>query len=95
MVDRGLLGKKEGIVVSAKMNKTAVVEVERLYIHKLYGKAIKTTKKFSAHDEDNKCSVGDKVIIASTKPISKTKNWRVEKIIGKKRIIKEDDTSTN
>ncbi|MDP2960401.1 MAG: 30S ribosomal protein S17, partial [candidate division Zixibacteria bacterium] len=56
-----------------KMDKTAVVSVERLYIHSLYGKAIKSMKKYSAHDENNKCQIGDKVIIASIKPISKTK----------------------
>ena len=94
MQDRGVLTKKEGIVLSAKMNKTAVVAVERLSMHKLYRKAIKTIKKFSAHDEENKCKAGDKVIITSIRPVSKTKRWRVEKIIGKKAVT-ENDTSTN
>lgn len=95
MQDRGLLSKKEGIVVGTKMNKTAVVAVETRYIHKLYGKVIKAIKKFNSHDEEGKCKVGDKVVIVSTRPLSKTKNWRVETIISKNRAIKENDTSSN
>ncbi len=67
----------EGTVVSAKMDKTIVVEVERTYMHPLYKKFLKTTKKYHAHDENNSAKVGDIVKIRETKPISKTVTWEV------------------
>ena len=67
----------EGTVVSAKMDKTIVVEVERTYMHHLYKKFLKTTKKYHAHDENNSAKVGDIVKIRETKPISKTVTWEV------------------
>lgn len=70
----------EGIVVSDKMKKTAVVRVDGLKMHKKYKKYFKTSKKFKAHDENNDYHIGDKVIIEETRPISKDKCWR---IIGK------------
>ena len=97
MKDRGQLRVKEGIVVSKKADKTAVVAVERLFVHELYGKAVKRLKRFNCHDEENKTHEGDKVLIAETRPVSKTKRWRVLKITGHKRLKKEkeNDTGTN
>ena len=67
----------EGIVVSTKMDKTIVVEVERKYMHPLYKKFLKSTKKYHAHNENDAIKVGDTVKIRETKPISKTKTWEV------------------
>jgi small subunit ribosomal protein S17 len=72
-----------GLVVSDKMDKTVVVAVEDFVRHSLYGKAVKRTKKFKAHDEENQCSIGDKVRIMETRPISKDKRWRLVNIIEK------------
>ena len=67
----------QGIVVSDKMDKTVIVEVERLVMHLLYKKFIRRSKKYSAHDENNACEVGDVVSIRECKPISKNKRWDV------------------
>ena len=72
-----------GTVVSDKMDKTVVVLVERLVQHKLYKKYIKRRAKFAAHDENNASRVGDKVLITQSRPLSKTKRWRVTQIIEK------------
>jgi len=72
---------REGLVVSDKMDKTAVVAVVRLKRHPLYGRVQRVTKKFQAHDENNECKVGDRVRIMETRPISKHKNWRVLQIV--------------
>ncbi len=72
---------RTGFVVSNKMDKSVVVAVERIFRHPLYLKTMKKTDKYIAHDEKNECKIGDKVIIEETRPISKTKNWRVEKIL--------------
>ena len=72
-----------GRVVSDKMDKTIVVAVEDFVRHPLYGKAVKRTKKFKAHDENNECTIGDKVRIAETRPLSKDKNWRLVRIVEK------------
>ncbi len=82
-MERGIRKTRVGFVVSDKMNKTVVVAVERLVKHPLYKKFIKQTSKFKAHDEDNTCAVGDKVKIMETRPLSKTKRWRVVEIIEK------------
>lgn len=74
-----------GTVVSDKMDKTVVVEVARQFPHRLYGKIIKRTKKFKAHDEENSCGVGDIVRIMETRPFSKHKRWRVVTILEKAR----------
>jgi small subunit ribosomal protein S17 len=74
---------RTGVVVSDKMDKTIVVAVERLMRHPLYGKIIKRTKKFKAHDENNECRVGDVVTIMETRPLSRHKRWRLVKIIRK------------
>ncbi len=70
-----------GRVVSDKMNKTATVLVERQIQHPLYGKFIKRSSKFHAHDEDNACHVGDLVLIEECRPISRSKAWRVVKVL--------------
>nr|WP_073152049.1 30S ribosomal protein S17 [Paramaledivibacter caminithermalis] len=81
MVERGRRKVRVGRIVSDKMEKTAVVAVEEFVRHPLYGKAVKRTKKFKAHDENNECRIGDKVRIMETRPLSKDKRWRVAEII--------------
>ena len=79
-------GKKRqmvGTVVTDKMDKTIVVLVETLVKHRLYQKYIKRHTKFKAHDKDNTCRVGDKVAITESRPLSKTKKWRVSRIVQK------------
>ncbi len=72
-----------GVVSSSKMDKTITVKVERKLKHPKYGKFVKKTKKFHAHDETNQCGVGDVVKIMETRPLSKTKRWRLVEIIEK------------
>jgi small subunit ribosomal protein S17 len=72
---------KVGRVVSTKMDKTVVVVVENTITHRLYLRHLKRTKKFHAHDEENRCNVGDVVEIVSSRPLSKTKRWRVREIL--------------
>jgi small subunit ribosomal protein S17 len=72
---------KVGRVVSNKMDKTVVVTVEETVTHRLYHRYLKKTKKFHAHDEENQCNVGDTVEIVSSRPLSKTKRWRVREIV--------------
>ncbi|MDR1778312.1 MAG: 30S ribosomal protein S17 [Clostridiales Family XIII bacterium] len=83
MTDRNNRKTRVGIVVSDKMDKTITVAVEDFVRHSLYGKAVKRTKKFKAHDEENQCNVGDKVRIMETRPISKDKRWRLVGIVEK------------
>ena len=80
---RTLRKEKTGIVVSNKMNKSIVVTVERKVKHPKYGKFIKKTSTFMAHDENNECGIGDLVTIAETRPLSKNKNWRLKQVIEK------------
>jgi len=70
-----------GRVTSDKMDKTIVVEVERLQRHRLYGKVLKRTKKYMAHDEENTCRIGDLVRIVESRPLSRRKHWVVEQIM--------------
>jgi len=72
---------KTGRVASNKMNKTIVVEVESVVRHRLYGRTLRLTKHFKAHDEDNRCEVGDTVIIAESRPISREKHWVLQQIL--------------
>ncbi len=72
-----------GRVVSDKMNKTIVVAVETFVRHPLYGKSVKRTTKFKAHDEENQCGIGDRVRIMETRPLSKDKRWRLDEVIEK------------
>ena len=81
MVVRNLRKTRIGVVTSNKMNKTITVAVERKVKHPKYGKFVKKTKKFVAHDETNDCNVGDTVKIMETRPLSKTKNWRLVEIV--------------
>ncbi|RLC65286.1 MAG: 30S ribosomal protein S17 [Chloroflexi bacterium] len=86
------LGKRkvrEGLVVSDKMAKTVVVAVETRKVHPLYKKAIRVTKKYKAHDENNACKIGDRVKISETRPLSKEKHWRVIEIISKREMVED------
>lgn len=76
-MDRGKVKVREGEVVSAKMQKTVVVKVERVFRHPLYQKVMRASSKFKAHDELGQCRVGDRVEIMETRPISRDKRWRV------------------
>jgi small subunit ribosomal protein S17 len=80
---RGYRKVREGLVVSDKMDKTVVVEVEDRVKHPKYGKVIRRTKKYKAHDGDNACGVGDRVLLMETRPLSATKRWRVAQILEK------------
>lgn len=79
--ERGRQQVKTGTVVSTKMDKTVVVTVKNTVTHSLYHRSMKRTKKFHAHDEENRCKVGDVVEIVSSRPLSKTKRWRVREIV--------------
>ena len=81
--ERALRKTRVGMVVSDKMDKTVVVAIEDNVKHPVYGKIIKHTLKVHAHDEANECGIGDKVKIMETRPLSKTKRWRVVEIIEK------------
>jgi len=78
---RGRRKVRIGVVVSDKMDKTVVVAVTRSFRHPLYGKTIRRTKKYMAHDEENACRVGDRVEIVETRPLSRRKRWRVRAIL--------------
>ena len=78
---RNLRKQKSGVVVSNKMDKTIAVLVERRLMHPIYGKFVKRSKKFFAHDEENTCNMGDKVRIMETRPLSKNKRWRLVEIL--------------
>ena len=82
-VDRGRRKVREGLVVSDKMNKTVVVAVEDQVKHPLYGKVMRRTSKLKAHDEQNACGIGDRVLMMETRPLSATKRWRVVEILEK------------
>ena len=81
--ERGYRKSVRGVVVSDKMDKTIVVEVEDRKKHALYGKVLRTTKRIKAHDEENTAGIGDRVRIAETRPLSATKNWRLVEIVEK------------
>jgi small subunit ribosomal protein S17 len=81
MEKRNLRKERIGIVVSNKMDKSIAVTVERQLKHPMYGKFVKKSKKFIAHDENNECNIGDTVRIMETRPLSKNKNWRLVEII--------------
>ncbi|MBC8394661.1 MAG: 30S ribosomal protein S17 [Deltaproteobacteria bacterium] len=83
MKTKGMKRQVVGTVVSDKMDKTVVVQVERLVKHRFYKKYIRRRNKFAAHDENNSCGIGDKVLIAESRPLSKTKKWRVSQIVEK------------
>ncbi len=83
--ERNMRRTRIGVVVSDKMDKTVVVSVDQTVRHPLYGKTMRRTAKFQAHDELNECSVGDRVRVMQTRPLSKQKRWRVMEIIEKAR----------
>lgn len=83
MTERNLRKTKTGIVTSNKMVKTITVAVERKVKHPIYGKFVKKTTKFHAHDEKDECTVGDVVRIMETRPLSKTKRWRLVEVVEK------------
>jgi small subunit ribosomal protein S17 len=80
-IKRNLRKERVGVITSSKMDKSVVVSVSRRVKHPKYGKFITFTKKFHAHDEENSCNPGDTVKIMETRPLSKTKMWRVVEII--------------
>lgn len=81
MADRNLRKTRIGVVTSNKMEKTISVSVERRLRHPIYGKFVKKSKKFTAHDENNDCNIGDMVRIMETRPMSKRKRWRLVEIL--------------
>ena len=81
MSERNLRKQRVGVVTSNKMHKTITIEVERKLRHPIYGKYVKKSKKFMAHDEKNECNVGDTVRIMETRPLSKNKCWRLVEIL--------------
>jgi small subunit ribosomal protein S17 len=81
MEKRNLRKERVGVVTSNKMEKSIVVAVERKVKHEKYGKFVKKTSKFVAHDEKNDCGIGDTVKIMETRPLSKSKNWRLVEIV--------------
>ncbi len=83
MADRNRRKTKVGIVVSDKMDKTVVVAIEDLVMHSLYGKSVKRTKRVKVHDENNECTVGDKIRIMETRPLSRDKRWRLVNVVEK------------
>ena len=83
MKKRGMQRQLVGTVVGNKMDKTAIVQVERLVKHRMYKKYIRRRSKFAAHDENNACQVGDRVMITASRPISRRKRWRVSDIVEK------------
>lgn len=83
MSERNARKSRTGTVVSDKMDKTVVVTVQRQLLHSKYKKIIRRSKRYVAHDEQNSCGIGDTVRIIETRPLSKRKNWRVEKILEK------------
>lgn len=80
---RGIRKVQEGIVVSNKMQKSIVVAVQTHKKHPQYGKFVRSTVKFMAHDENEECNIGDRVLIKETRPLSKNKRWRLQKIVAR------------
>ncbi len=83
MSERNYRKTRNGVVVSSKADKTIVVNVQRQVVHPKYGKIVRLNKKYKAHDESNSCNTGDVVRIMETRPLSKTKRWRLVEIIEK------------
>ena len=81
MEERNVRRERVGVVVSNKMDKSIVVAVKRKVKHPIYGKFVNKTTRFVAHDQENACNIGDTVKISETRPLSKTKNWRLVEIV--------------
>jgi len=86
-VERAMRKTRTGQVVSNKMDKTVIVSVETLIRHQEYGRTMKVSNKFKAHDENNQCRIGDLVKIMETRPLSKEKRWRVVEILEKTKNV--------
>jgi len=80
---RDRVKRREGVVVSAKMNKTVVIEIDRLVQHPTYGKRVHRQQRIMAHDERGECGEGDRVSIVETRPLSRLKRWRVSQVLAK------------
>ena len=89
---RGSRKEKVGLVIADKMDKTIIVKVERREPHPLYGKIIRTVKKFYAHDEKKQARVGDQVRISETRPLSKLKRWRLVEVLTKSKLAEAVET---
>ena len=83
MAERGKQKTVVGIVKSDKMEKTVIVMVNRLVLHPVYKKYVRKRKKFKAHDEQNQCHMGDKVLLIEARPLSREKRWRVKEVLGR------------
>jgi small subunit ribosomal protein S17 len=83
MAEQGSRKTREGVVTSAAMDKTIVVEVKRLERHPLYKRVVRTSKRYKAHDESNECGIGDRVRIMESRPYSHTKRWRLVSVLEK------------
>jgi small subunit ribosomal protein S17 len=83
MTERGQRKERIGTVVSDKMDKTIIVSVERNFIHSTYGRIVRRSTKYVAHDEKDECKIGDTVRIFETRPLSKTKRWRVSEVLAR------------
>jgi small subunit ribosomal protein S17 len=90
MSTRGLTKQRSGVVVSDRMQKTVVVTVERTVMHPKYKKFLRRRTKLKAHDEQNQCHVGDRVLIVECRPLSRDKRWRVSKILERARAAEEE-----
>jgi small subunit ribosomal protein S17 len=86
-MERGKVKTRVGVVTSNKMDKTVIVDVTHSVSHPKYGKPMKRVSRFKAHDQDNQCRIGDKVFITESRPISRTKRWRVSKILERAVIV--------
>ncbi|PLX18800.1 MAG: 30S ribosomal protein S17 [Candidatus Muiribacterium halophilum] len=86
MENRGNRKERVGVVVSNKMDKTVVVSVESKFRHPIYGKVVRRSKKYKAHDEENACGIGDTIKMMETRPLSKEKRWRVTEILKKAEV---------
>ncbi len=80
---RHRIKRREGVVISAKMAKTVVVQVDRLVQHPLYGKRLRQRQRYKAHDERGQCREGDRVLIVESRPLSRDKRWRVSRVLAK------------
>ncbi|NIP30692.1 MAG: 30S ribosomal protein S17 [Candidatus Dadabacteria bacterium] len=89
-MERGKIKSRVGHVISNKMDKTVVVNIIQIKNHPRYNKPIKRNKRFKAHDENNSCNIGDKVMIIESKPYSKTKRWRVSKVLEQAQAIVQE-----
>ncbi len=83
MTEQGSRKVREGVVTSTAMDKTIVVEVRRLVRHPMYKRVVRSSARYSAHDEQNECGVGDRVRIMETRPLSRTKRWRLVSVLEK------------